>query len=152
MSSGYLATLERRVRFTVMRPTINPDKVCHVILKARQFDAKEAPPYENDGSDAPDDGFRQVLADTVDDPALAEIVAFIRAMNVDEQCELVALCWTGRGDFTAEEWPTALKQAEEMRNARAAEYLTGMPTLGDFLEEGLAAFDLSCESFEKRHL
>jgi hypothetical protein len=35
-------------------------------------------------------------------------------------------------------------EARRAHNSRTAEYLMGQPMLGDLLEEGLAAFDLSC--------
>ena len=46
---------------------INTDKVCYLVVKAREFDVKEAPEGMYDGSDAADDGFAAVLEDTPDD-------------------------------------------------------------------------------------
>ena len=46
---------------------IASDKVCFVIVKARQFDVKEGDSDPDSGSDAPDDGFRDVLEDNADD-------------------------------------------------------------------------------------
>jgi hypothetical protein len=34
----------------------------------------------------------------------------------------------------------------------ATAYLLSIPTVGDFLEEGLSAFDLSCEDIERGRL
>ena len=136
-----------------MQPGINPDKVRHVILKARQFDVKEAVSGAADeASDAVDDGFRAVLSETPDDPVYDELSAFIRAMDIDEQCDLAALSWVGRGDYTAREWADAVRLAHAQHNARTAEYLLGVPLLGDYLEEGLAAFDMNCGSFEEDKL
>jgi len=42
---------------------INPEKVCHVIVKARAFDVKEAPADEDSGSNPDDDGMTDVLED-----------------------------------------------------------------------------------------
>ena len=131
---------------------INPEKVCHVIVKARAFDVKEAPADEDSGSNAADDGMTDVLEDFPDDPTYRELTAFIRALDEDEQVWLVALAWIGRGTFDAKDWMEALRQAREQRNARTAEYLTGLPLLGDYLEEGLAAFGGSCTDFETGRL
>ena len=131
---------------------INPEKVCHVILKARQFDVKEAPADEDSGSNPADDGMRDVLEDLPDDPALRELTAFIRSLDEDEQIWLVALAWIGRGTYDAKQCSEALKVARDEHNARTAEYLTGLPLLGDYLEEGLAAFGESCTDFEAEHL
>ena len=45
----------------------------------------------------------------------------------------------------AAEWKDAIAEARRAHNKRTAEYLLGLPMLGDYLEEGLAAFGESCE-------
>src|SRR3546814_15793239 len=65
-------------------------------------------------------------------------------MNDDEQAELVALTWLGRGDFTADEWSEALAAARERDTGPTSAYLLGIPILADYLEEGLSQFGLSC--------
>jgi hypothetical protein len=49
------------------------------------------------------------------------------------------LAWIGRGTYEAGEWQEALNQARAAHNTHTAEYLVGLPLLGDYLEEGLAA-------------
>ena len=125
---------------------INPDKVCHIIAKARQFDAKEDMSDPDSGSNASDDGMADVLEDLpVDlDATRLEIVEFIRALDEDEQINLVALAWVGRGTYDLSEWRDALAEARAQHTKRTAEYLLGLPLLGDYLHEGLAAFGESC--------
>lgn len=125
---------------------INPDKVCHIIAKARQFDAKEDMSDPDSGSNASDDGMADVLEDLpVDlDATRLEIVEFIRALDEDEQINLVALAWLGRGTYELTEWRDALAEARSQHSKRTAEYLLGLPLLGDYLHEGLAAFGESC--------
>lgn len=125
---------------------INPDKVCHIIAKARQFDAKEDMSDPDSGSNASDDGMADVLEDLpVDDDATRqEIVEFIQSLDEDEQINLVALAWVGRGTYDLTEWRDALAQAREQHSKRTAEYLLGLPLLGDYLHDGLAAFGESC--------
>ncbi|MCL6608505.1 MAG: DUF3775 domain-containing protein [Geminicoccaceae bacterium] len=125
-------------------PTIDLDKVCWVILKAREFDAKTAPVEEEPGSNPIDEDMREVLEAYPEDTVEEELKAFIDSLNEDEQVELVALAWVGRGSFSAEEWPEAVAEARRAHNDRTAEYLLGMPMLSDYLEEGLAAFGRSC--------
>lgn len=131
---------------------IDPTKACYVIIRAREFDAQEGIIEPDYGSNPADDGFRQVLEAYADDPTFDELVDFINGLNVDEQCELVALAWVGRGDYGKEEWEEALAMARDQHNDRTALYLLGMPLLGDYLEEGLAAFDISCEDVEADRL
>lgn len=130
--------------------TINPEKVCHVIVKARVFDAKEGVSDPSPGSNPTDDGGTDIPEDFADDPTRQELMEFIRGLDEDEQVELVALSWLGRGTYEFDEWDEALDEARAAHNERTAEYLTGLPLLGDYLEEGLAAFGQSCGDFEKR--
>ncbi|MEI9985895.1 MAG: DUF3775 domain-containing protein [Aliidongia sp.] len=63
----------------------------------------------------------------------------IDTLNEDEVIELIALAWIGRGDFERSDWEEAKALAEERHGRRSFSYLAGMPALGDYLEEGLAA-------------
>ena len=130
---------------------INPDKVCHIIAKARAFDAKEGLSDPDSGSNAADDGMTDVLEDLPDeiDATRLELLEFIRALDEDEQINLVALAWLGRGTYDIDEWREALSLARTEHNKRTAEYLLKLPLLGDYLDEGLAAFGESCDAFDE---
>jgi thermostable 8-oxoguanine DNA glycosylase len=119
-------------------------KICYMILKARAFDVREGVVEEDYGSNPADEDFREVLEAHADDPVFEELKEMIEDLNIDEQCQVVALAWLGRGDFEKSEWAEALRLVRERHNEHTAEYLLGMPLLGDFLEEGFAAFDLHC--------
>ncbi len=130
--------------------TIDPDKVCAIIVKARVFDAGLETAGDDPGSDLAhgevegieerDEPADEAAEDNTEDE-LAEMIA---GLNEDEQIELVALAWLGRGSYAVEEWDDAVTEAGRAHNDRTAQYLMGMPLLADYLEEGLAAFDLSC--------
>jgi hypothetical protein len=131
---------------------IDPEKVCFIIIKAREFDAKEEPMEEDYASNAADEGMREVLEDLPDDATFEELKAFLEALNRDELLDLLALTFIGRGDFTAEEWGEARTEAESTLDYKVFDYLLGIPMLGDYLEEGLTALGYSCEDMEKGHL
>jgi hypothetical protein len=116
------------------------DKVAFVIVKAREFDVKEGDSDPDSGSNPVDDGDADVLEDQADDPVRSELVSYINGLNEDDQIQLVALAWLGRGTYALEEWNDALETARGEHNKRTAQYLLGLPMLGDYLEEGLAAF------------
>jgi uncharacterized protein DUF3775 len=128
--------------------TISPEKVCFIIIKAREFDAKDEVTEPDPGSNPADDKDFAVLEDHADDPVVEELTAFINSLSQDEQIDLVALVWLGRDDYTASDWPAVREEAARAHNERTAEYLLGTPMLGDFLEEGLALLGRSCEEFE----
>lgn len=132
--------------------SISPEKVCFIIVKARAFEAKDVLTDPDDSSNASDDGMRAVLEDHGDDPVRRELVAFIRALNEDEQVDLVALAWIGRGDGDIDTWDEIRAEAQRAHNDRTASYLLGEPLVADYLEDGLAAFGLSCDEFEEGHL
>lgn len=72
----------------------------------------------------------------------AELDGFIEAMNQDEQAELVALMWIGRGAFYADDWDNALRTAHNQATTPTAGYLKGSPHLADHLEAGLYAMGI----------
>ncbi len=122
---------------------ISADKVAFIIEKAREFDVKESGSDPDSGSNPADDGETDVLEDTASDPVASELSGFIRAMNEDEQLDLVTLMWLGRGDGTVDEWSDLRRRAAEARaeykapRREAVQYLLGEPMLGDLLAEGL---------------
>jgi Protein of unknown function (DUF3775) len=132
--------------------SIATEKICFLIVKARKFDVKDAVTDPDDASNATDDGMISVLEDHGDDPAEDEIRGFIGAMNEDEQIDLVALSWLGRGDGTIGDWDEIRDQAAQAHNKRTAAYLLGIPLLADYLEEALSQFGLSCADVEMQHL
>jgi hypothetical protein len=132
--------------------TLNPEKVCYIIIKAREFDAKVEPVEPDPGSNPSDDAGIEILEDYPDDPTLEELVDAIDGMNEDEQIELVALAWLGRGDYSRKEWRDAVVLARDRHNDKTSRYLAGMPMLGDYLEEGMAVFGKSCDAVELAHL
>jgi len=132
--------------------SISPEKVCFVIVKAREFDAKDVLTDPGDSSNPSDDAMISVLEDHGNDPVVAELTAFIDALSLDEQVDLVALMWLGRGDGTLGDWQNLREEAVRAHNERIAGYLLGHPQLSDDLEEALSQFGLSCEDFEMGHL
>ena len=125
--------------------SISPEKVCFIIVKARDFDAKDVLTDPDNSSNATDDAMLSVLEDHKDDPVVQEISAAIFGMSEDEQVDLVTLAWLGRGDGTLEDWDELRAEAARAHNKRTASYLLGMPLLPDHLEEGLAQFGMSCD-------
>ena len=125
--------------------SISMDKVCFLIAKAEEFDAKDVVTESDPGSNPSDDAMIGVLEDHKDDPVVAELVGFIHAMSEDEQIDLVTLAWVGRGDGTLADWDDLRAEAARTHNRRTPQYLLGMPLLANFLAEGLAAFRRSCE-------
>src|ERR1700749_3008172 len=120
---------------------IPSDKLGFIILKAREYDVKESDTDPDEGSNPTDDGNTDVLTDKEDDPVREELIGAIRELPEDERFQLVALAWLGRGTYELSEWKTALETARSQHRKRTAEYLLGLPLLGDYLEDGLAMFD-----------
>ncbi len=127
---------------------ISPEKICYIIVKAREFDAKVEPVEPDPGSNPADGGEREILSDYRDDPTYEELARSLEVLNNEEMVELLALTWLGRGDYTKDECADAVAQAWQTRNERAVPYLTGIPLLSDYLEEGLSQLGYSCEEYE----
>lgn len=143
---------ETSVEDDVPALTISSDKVCYLIVKAREFDAKDEEIEFESGSNPSDDKMIAVLDESGDDPVEEELTGFIDALSEDEQIDLVAMTWLGRGDGGLEDWDDLRLQATDEHNKRTASYLLGIPLLADYLESALDAFGLSCEDVEAGHL
>jgi hypothetical protein len=128
------------------------ETVCFIVMKAREFDAKEDVTEPDPGSNPTDDRDVAVLQDHDDDPVQEELSSLISDLSVDEQIDLVALTWLGRDDHRAAEWTIVRKQAADAHNKRTAEYLCGNPLLADDLSAGLDVLGLSCAEYESEHL
>jgi hypothetical protein len=74
--------------------------------------------------------------------AEGELRAFIERMNEDEQAELTAIYWIGRGSFEAGEWDEAVATAQAEATTPTADYLLGSPHFADHLEAGADALGL----------
>lgn len=128
--------------------TISSESVCFIIVKAREFDVQDVVTDPDSGSNATDDKMTSVLEAHADDLTQKELLAFINALSEEEQIDLVALLWLGRGDGTLEDWHDLCDEAQRQHNNRTASYLLGEPLLSDHLEEALSQFSFTCEDFE----
>jgi ferredoxin-NADP reductase len=127
--------------------SISPEKVFFIIAKSRQSDSTATELNANSGS-ADDDAVhgsrdRSKITDR------SELSGFIRDLNVDEQIDLVALMWLGRGDGELDNWEDLRAEASRAHNNRTASYLIETPMLADYLEEALSQFGKSPEDFEE---
>ena len=148
-----MAVKERSEDETPIELAVDPETVCFLIVKAREFDVKVDPQDDESVSSPTDDGDDiDVLEDRRDDPTYAEIMGTLEALNEDELSDLVAMTWIGRGDFDRDDWEDAKEQARQRGTKGTAEYLLGTPLLGDYLESGFSDLGYSCEDIEDEHL
>lgn len=127
---------------------IAPEKVAHVIIKAREYDVKVgAWDDTREDGDAEEDP-SAILEDFTNDPTRAELAGFIDRLNYDEQANLVALMWVGRGTYEKDEFDEAVETARAERVNATSSYLLGVPLLADYLEEGLEKMGYSVDDVE----
>jgi Protein of unknown function (DUF3775) len=129
--------------------SISPEKVCFFIAKARAFDVTDVVTEPNSSSNASDDAMLSVPEERRDDPTYDELRIFINALTEDEQVDLVALTWLGRGDGEVAEWDDLREEAARLHNNHTAQYLIGKPMLADHLQEGLSSLGIACEDVER---
>lgn len=125
---------------------INPEIICEIIDKARAFQAKEGVsfPEEIPGMPSDDYDWLQTLAAHKDDLTYIEVRNTINQLEADQQIQLVALLYIGRGDYDVKEWRDAVKEASAGWTRHTAEYLLSKPQVADYLEEGLALLGYFC--------
>jgi hypothetical protein len=129
---------ERIMAERLVELSISPETVFFILEKVREFDEKVEQTDPDSGSNPSDDLNVDVLEEMADDPTLDELSAAVDALNDDEQTDLVALMWLGRGDFGPGEWAEGRQLASERRTAPLIHYLAGTPRASDYLEEGLS--------------
>jgi hypothetical protein len=78
------------------------------------------------------------------------LVSVIDDLNDDEQYDLIALIWLGRGDFSLGEWNAARRSAHDIGRKRTPRYVSEIPFVSDYLEEGLSLFDRTINDYLDR--
>lgn len=123
---------------------INTETLCRLIDLAKEYHAQQ----DTDSSDEPEsiDEWDGELPEAAEEsPFVEEFRAVMEGLNPDEQQQVVALMWLGRGDYELDEWDEALEYAAEAWTPTTADYLLAHPLLADHLTSGMEAFGLSCE-------
>ena len=123
---------------------ISSEKVCFLIVKTREFDAKVDPPVDDLGGNAEDDHDVDVLSEYPDDPVYEELTSFINALSEDEIVELHALVMLGRGDVDMSGWDEVVQTAKDDLDENIAHRLLEIPLISDYLAEALSQFGHSC--------
>ena len=80
-----------------------------------------------------------------DHPHLKEYIA---SLNVDEKVNLVALMWVGRETYEASQLEEAKQQARAEATAPTEDYLSGIPALAEYLEDGMDALGIDVADAE----
>ncbi|AWM86231.1 DUF3775 domain-containing protein [Microvirga sp. 17 mud 1-3] len=127
---------------------IGIDKVCGLIARVKAIDVKEGVTDPDSGSNPIDDGNVDSLTTNPDDMTEEEIREVVAGLNDDERADLIALVYIGRGDMEPQEWADAVRLAREREAASSlstADWLIGIPNLGDLLDEGLNLLGRSCD-------
>lgn len=124
---------------------VNPDTVCRLIELAQAYHAREAVSLPEEGNNAADDWSQHMLADHKDNSSYQEFETVIQDLEADQQHEVVALLWLGRGDYTLDEWDSIVQQAKEEWSPETAQYLIDHPMLADELREGLELLGYRCD-------
>ena len=123
---------------------ISVEKVCDLIETAREL-AGKVMPTTGDRTTTGDDSKLVTIEDYPGEDARRQQAAeFIAGLNVDEQTDLLALIWLGRGDYDIADWDAAVAEAEARIVARDPDFMLGDPALPDELGAGLEAFGRAC--------
>jgi hypothetical protein len=116
--------------------TLNPKFLQNLILRTRALKAEDGATSDDEGNYV-DDKDPAVPRYDVADYTAAELTGEIEDLEPDQQAELVALMWIGRGDMEPGEWEAALQLAMERREGPTSAYLLANPLLAEHWDEGL---------------
>lgn len=124
---------------------VNPETVCYIIQRARQFHVKEEVVVDEVPDSPADNWAMQIMADHSGDMNFDEVMMAIQDLEPDQQATLVALMWLGRGDYSLDEWQSALNDAADNLTDHTGAYLMGHPLVADYLEDALSQHGYSCD-------
>lgn len=118
--------------------TIEPGFLRRLVFKIRAVMLGDEDEPRDARDNATQGGHHVTLKEEVGVDAMTEeLVEEIDNMDSEQQAELVALMWVGRGDFSADEWAEAMALATERADRPASEYLLSHPMVADEIVAGL---------------
>jgi len=130
-----------------MEPSTPLETLCRIVLRAREYEAQVPSNYGDDEEpDNVDDTGEEVLSvldDDINTSVEEELRGILDDLADDQLTEVLAFCWVGQGTYEASDWDEALEAAAEENNV--IDELLEMPMMASVLEQGLAAFELSCD-------
>ncbi len=125
---------------------LNLDTVLWVVRSTREFHAKEEVVFPDDSLEGNDgDWAMQILADHGSDLTLQELRMGVHGLDTEQQAELLALKWLGRGDYGPEEWEDARREAKENWCPEIMDRLIATPLISEYLLEALEALGIEHE-------
>ncbi len=83
-------------------------------------------------------------------PDSKHLSEYISGLNYDEKSSLVALMWVGRDSYPPEDLAKAKADAEAEASAPTEMYLSGIPDLPEYLENGLELLGIDVTEAEDR--
>lgn len=130
--------------------SINPETVCFIILKAKEFHAKEGVTFNEVMPESEYEyDWAAILADHEDDLTYQEVRSVIEDLEPDQQVDLLTLMYIGRGDFDETEWSAAHKEARENLAPNLTDYLLAKPMIADYLEKALELLGYSNDESDR---
>jgi hypothetical protein len=119
---------------------ISSEKVHFIIVKSREFDAKNTLVFQDlSGAPTDDDGL-QDHATAPDDSTYDELMDLLGSFSDDELIELHAMVMLGRGDVDMDGWDEAIQTATDDLDENLPHLLLQIPQLSDYLADALIQF------------
>lgn len=125
---------------------VNPETICRLIDLAREFHGQGEVLIADEPENPTVEWPIETLAAYAEDPILEEFRSVLEGLPPDQQQQVVAVQWLGRGDYDLDQWDEAVAYAEECWTETTADYLIAHPLLADYLSEGLDLLGYSCEA------
>ena len=116
--------------------SLTSDYISRLVVKVRGIQSREDITDPDSGSNPTDDNAADMLQDGVGDLSRMEVLKELAGLNEQQQAELVALMWVGRGDAEPEEWEETVQLAKDLKEQPTPRYLIGHPLLAEHWDEG----------------
>lgn len=124
---------------------VSTETVQRLVALAREIHTQDSSGPSEDAVNPTGDLAVQMIAGQPRDMCAGEFRCIIEDLEPDQQQQVVALMWLGRGDFSAEEWQEVTELAEQRWSEETADYLLAHPMLSEELTAGLEALGFETE-------
>jgi hypothetical protein len=79
---------------------INQENICNIIKKSREINISDDVTLPEDQADLSDAAWEQIFIEYQNDSSYQELKNLINKLEPDQQQDVIALMYIGRGDFT----------------------------------------------------
>jgi hypothetical protein len=73
-------------------------------------------------------------------PPYKKLNRLVDHLQPHQRCQILALIWIGRGEFSADQWELAINKAKEFKQHNITDYMISLAEVSSFLKNGIKLY------------